>query len=48
MRGVWKRILPHCANGSDFEEEVTDIGSQLGFEGLENDDVREFLNPHSE
>jgi hypothetical protein len=45
MCGVWKRILPHCANISDFEEEtvieeITSIGKELGFDGLENDDVR--------
>jgi hypothetical protein len=22
MRGAWKRILRHCANGSDFKEEI--------------------------
>jgi hypothetical protein len=52
MRGVWKRILPHCANRSDFEEEIVieeiNIGRELGFDGLENDDVRKLLNSHSE
>jgi hypothetical protein len=53
MRGVWKRILPHCANSSDFEEktiieEITNIGRELGFDGLENDDVWELLNSLSE
>jgi hypothetical protein len=53
MRGVWKSILPHCANGRDFEEEIvieeiTNIGRELGFDGLENDGVRELLNAHSE
>jgi hypothetical protein len=37
MRRVWKRILPHCANSSDFEEdivieEITNIGRELGFD----------------
>jgi hypothetical protein len=44
MHGVWKHILPHCANSSDFKEEtiveeITNIGRELGFDGLENDDV---------
>jgi hypothetical protein len=52
MHGVWKRILPHCAN-SDFKEETvieetTNIGRELGFDGLENDDVWELLSSHSE
>jgi hypothetical protein len=42
--------LPHCANSSDFEEEtliteITNIGREVGFDGLEND-VRELLNSH--
>jgi hypothetical protein len=50
---MWKRILPHYANSSDFEEEIvideiTNFGRELGFDGLENDDVRELLNSHSE
>jgi hypothetical protein len=45
--------LPHCANSSDFEEETvteetTNSGRKLGFDGLENDDVREVLNAHLE
>jgi hypothetical protein len=53
MRGGWKHILPHGANSSDFKEEtvaegITNIGRELGFDGLENDDVQELLNPHSE
>jgi hypothetical protein len=49
MRGVWKCILPHCANSSDFEEEavleeITNIGRELGFDGLENDSVQGLLN----
>ncbi|XP_063152245.1 uncharacterized protein LOC134492057 isoform X1 [Candoia aspera] len=53
MRGVWKHILPRCANGSDFEEntvieEITNTGRKLGFDELENDDVRELLNSHLE
>jgi hypothetical protein len=27
---------------------MTNIGRELGFDGLENDDVRELLNSHSE
>jgi hypothetical protein len=50
---VWKKILPHCVNSSDFIEEtvieeITNIGRELGFDGPENDDVRELLNAHSE
>jgi hypothetical protein len=49
---MWKSILPHCANSSDFEEETVveeiNIGRELRFDGLENDDVRELLNSHSE
>jgi hypothetical protein len=52
MRGVWKRILPHCANSSDFEEEnveeIKNIRRELGFDGLGNDEVWELLNSHSE
>jgi hypothetical protein len=53
MHGAWKCISPHCANRSDFEEEtvveeITNIGKELGFDGLENEDVRELLNSHSE
>jgi hypothetical protein len=53
MHGVWKRILPHCVNSSDFEgetviEEITNIGRELEFDGLENDAVRELLNSHLE
>jgi hypothetical protein len=52
IRGVWKNILPHCANISDFEEEtvvkkLTNVGREFGFNGLENDDFRELLNSHS-
>jgi hypothetical protein len=37
MHGVWKCILPHCANSSDFKEETvleekTNIGRELGFD----------------
>jgi hypothetical protein len=40
MGRVWTRILPHCANSSDFEEEtvieeITNIGREHGFGGLE-------------
>jgi hypothetical protein len=50
---VWKSVLPHCANRSDFEErtvikEITNIGKELRFDGLENDDVRELISSHSE
>jgi hypothetical protein len=53
MRRVWKRILPHGANSSDFEEEtaiqeITNIGRELGSDQLENDDVRKLLNSQSE
>jgi hypothetical protein len=52
MCGIWKHILPHCAESSDFEEEtvieITDTEKELGFDGLENDDVRELLYSHSE
>jgi hypothetical protein len=53
MRGVWKRILPHCANSSDFEEEtvqqeIRNIGRKHGYGGLENDGVRKLLNSQSE
>jgi hypothetical protein len=53
MRGVWKCILPHCANSSAFEkesavEEVTNTGGELGFPGLENIDVWELHDSHSE
>lgn len=53
MRGMWKRILPHCANTDDFEEEtviqrITNIGRELGFDELENDDVHGLLKSHSE
>jgi hypothetical protein len=48
MCGVWKRIFPHCAISSDFEEEITNIGREFGFDGLENISVRELLNSHSE
>jgi hypothetical protein len=52
MRGVWKRILPHCVNSSYFEEtvieEIINTGRKLGFDELENDDVRELLSSHSE
>jgi hypothetical protein len=52
MHGVWKCILPRCANSSDFEEETVveeiNIGRELGFVALENDDVLELLNSHSE
>jgi hypothetical protein len=49
VHGVWKRILPQCADRSDFEEEIvieeiTNIGRELGFDGLENDDFQELLN----
>jgi hypothetical protein len=43
--------LLHCANSSDFEEETVmkeiNIGRELGFDGLENDDPREMLNSRS-
>jgi hypothetical protein len=50
---VWKHILPHRANSSDFKEEtvtekITNTGRELGFDGLENEDVQELLNSHSE
>jgi hypothetical protein len=53
MRRVWKHILPHGANSSDIKEEsvtkgITDIVKDLGFDGLENADVQELLNPHLE
>jgi hypothetical protein len=53
IRGVWNRILSHCANSSDFEEETvieetTNIERELGFDGLESDDVRKLLKSHSE
>jgi hypothetical protein len=52
MHGVWRHILPHCANSSDFKEEtvteeITNIGRELGLDGLENDDGWELLNSHS-
>jgi hypothetical protein len=51
-RGVWKRILPHCENSSDVEEivieEITNFGRVLGFDRLENDEVRDLLNSPSE
>jgi hypothetical protein len=45
--------LPHCANSSDFKEEtvieeLTNTERELGFDGLENEDVSELLNSHSE
>jgi hypothetical protein len=53
MYGVWKHILPHRANSSNFKEgtvleEITNIGREPGFVGLENYDVWELLNSHSE
>jgi hypothetical protein len=33
-----KCILSHCADSSDSEEETTNTGRELGFDGLENDD----------
>jgi hypothetical protein len=53
MRGVWKRLLPQCANRSDFEEETlieekTNIGRDLEYNGPENDYIQELLNSHSE
>jgi hypothetical protein len=50
---VWKRISPHFANSSDFEEEtvikeIRNAGRELGFDELESDDIRELLNSHSE
>jgi hypothetical protein len=53
MRGVCRRILPHCANSSDFEEktvieEITNTGRELGFDETENNGVQELLNSHSE
>jgi hypothetical protein len=44
MRGVWKHILPHCVSSTDFKEEtvleeITNIGRELGFVGLENDNI---------
>jgi hypothetical protein len=48
MQGVWKCILTHCANSSDFEEEITHIGREPVFDGLENDSVQELVNSHSE
>jgi uncharacterized protein CbrC (UPF0167 family) len=46
-----ERILAHCENSSDFEEEtvleeITNIGREVGFDGLENYDVRELLSSH--
>jgi hypothetical protein len=42
-------FLPRCANSSDFEEEtVINIGRELGFYELENEDVLELLSSHSE
>jgi hypothetical protein len=51
--GVWMRILPHCVNSSDFEEEtvieeITNTGRELGFDELENGDVQELFKSHSE
>jgi hypothetical protein len=47
-----KSILPHSENSSDFDEETVieeiNFGRVLGFYGLENDDVRDLLNSHSE
>jgi hypothetical protein len=39
MGRVWKRTLPSCENSSDLEEEtvieeITNIGRELGFDGL--------------
>jgi hypothetical protein len=53
MRGVWKSILLHWENTSDFDEEIvieeiTNIGRELGTDGIENDCVRELLNSHSQ
>jgi hypothetical protein len=53
MHAVWKSILPHCANSSDFKEEavidkITNIGTELGFDGIQYDNVRELLSPHLE
>jgi hypothetical protein len=53
MHGMWKRILPHFANSSDFKEEsvieeITNIGRVSGLHELENDDVRELLKSHLE
>jgi hypothetical protein len=41
MRGVWRRLLPQCANSSDFEEEtlieeITNIGRELEYNGPTN------------
>jgi Mg/Co/Ni transporter MgtE len=47
IRGVWKRILPHFEEETIIEE-ITNIGSERGFDELENDDVRELLISHSE
>jgi hypothetical protein len=47
MHGVWKRILPHRANSSDFEEETViqeiNILRELGSDELENEDILEGL-----
>jgi hypothetical protein len=42
-----------CKHSNDFKEEcvmeeITNIGGELGFDGLENDNVRELLSSHSE
>jgi hypothetical protein len=50
---MWKRILLHCGNISDFEEEniteeITNTGRELEFYGLETDDIWELPSSHSE
>jgi hypothetical protein len=45
--------LLHCANSSDLDEEtvteeITDAERELRFDGLENYEVWELLNSHSE
>jgi hypothetical protein len=50
---MWKHILPHCGNISDFEEEnitevITNTGRELGFYGLETEDIQELLHSYSE
>jgi hypothetical protein len=50
---MWRCILLHCENISDFEEETVTkaikiTGRELGFYGLETDNIREVLSSHSE
>ncbi len=55
MRAVWKNILPHCSNDFvGFEpqvekvvENIVQIGKELGFQNVDNENVHDWINFHS-